>query len=182
MESEYKIVKPNFFKIVGRSRDSSLGRGDCYINDRRIYHRILIKPTIKDEDRDIEVVDEDNKVIYQVPHWLVPSIVERLEYEAMTKDWVKTIKFDDRQQEILRILELVLIKQNETELYSMINNNRLNNKVPEAYDFETLYNKAMKVIDQDILDKELDRLRPIYKIRNEIEKIDKLNVRVKQDS
>ena len=97
----------------------------------------------------------------------------------MTKDWVKTIKFDDRQNEILMILELVLIKQNETELYNLINDNRLNDKIPEAYDFETLYDKAMKVIDQDILNKELDRLRPIYKIRNEI---DKLDVRVKQDS
>lgn len=97
----------------------------------------------------------------------------------MTKDWVKTKKFDDRQQEILRILELVLLKQNDTELYSLINDNRLNDKVPEAYDFETLYDKAMKVIDQDILDKELDRLRPIYKMRNEI---DKLNVRIKQDT
>lgn len=171
MEKEYKIIRPQTFEIVGNLSP--------VVGGVKLYRRILIKPTIKDEDRDYEVVDEDEKIIYQVPFWMVSSIVERLEYERMTKDWVKTIKFDDRQQDILRILELVLLKQNETELYSLINDNRLNNKVPEAYDFETLYNKAMKVIDQDILDKELDRLRPIYKMRNEI---DKLNVRVKQDT
>lgn len=171
MEKEYKIKRPQRYEIVGSISPK--------VGGVKKYFRILIKPTIKDEDRDYEVVDEDNKVIYQVPSWMVPSIVEKLEYEAMTKDWVKTIKFDDRQQDILRILELVLLKQNEIELYSLINDNRLNSKVPEAYDFETLYDKAMKVIDQDILDEELDRLRPIYKMRNEL---DKLNVRVKQDS
>lgn len=178
MEKEYKIIKPQTFEIVGANKFEGVPTAFS-VGGANKYFRILIKPTIKDEDRDYEVVDEDEKIIYQVPFWMVSSIIERIEYERMTKDWVKTIKFDDRQQDILRILELVLLKQNEMELYSLINDNRLSNKVPEAYDFETLYNKAMKVIDQDILDKELDRLRPIYKMRNEI---DKLNVRIKQDS
>ena len=69
---------------------------------------MMIKPTIKDEERDTEIVDEDNKVIYQVPHWMVPSIVERLEYEAMTKDWVKTTKFTGEEYDNLIYLELML--------------------------------------------------------------------------
>lgn len=131
------------------------------------YSRILIKPTIKEEDRTHEVSDEETDTIYVVPEWMIPTIIEKIEYERMTKDWKKTIQFKGEQHEILRIFELVLRKQGEDDLVELIQMNRLENKVPEVYDYETIYKKAMEKIDKDILREEIRRIKPIYKLRGE---------------
>ena len=52
MEKEYKIIRPQTFEIVGKTRDWLDFKGDAYINGKRIYHRLFIKPIIKDEERD----------------------------------------------------------------------------------------------------------------------------------
>lgn len=85
----------------------------------------------------------------------------------MTKDWKKTNDFNGEHQDILRIFELVLRKTGEDDLAELIQMNRLENKVPEVYDYETLYEKAMEKIDKDILREEIRRIKPIYKLRGE---------------
>lgn len=131
------------------------------------YSRILIKLTIKEEDRTHEVYDEETDTIYVVPEWMIPTIIEKIEYERMTKDWKKTNDFNGEQQDILRIFELVLRKQGEDDLAELIQINRLENKAPEVYDYETLYYKAMEKIDKNILREEIRRIKPIYKLRGE---------------
>jgi hypothetical protein len=46
------------------------------------------------EDRDYEVIDEETDKTYVVPEWMIPTIIEKIEYERMTKDWKKTIDFN----------------------------------------------------------------------------------------
>ena len=162
-----KIVYPQYFDIVGKIRDGIHGRDDPYVNGKHIYHRIFVNGTIKEEDRTHEVYDEETDNIYVVPEWMIPKIIENIEYQRMTKDWKKTIEFTGEQDDILRILELVLIKQGENNLAELIQMNRLENKAPEVYDFETLYNKAMEKIDKDKLREEIMRIKPIYKLRGE---------------
>lgn len=162
-----KYVYPQTFDIVGISRDGIHGKGDPYVNGKRIYHRLLVEPTIKEEDRNFEVFDEETDTIYVVPEWMIPTIIEKIEYERMTKDWKKTNDFNGEQQDILRIFELVLRKQGEDDLVELIQMNRLENKAPEVYDYETLYDKAMEKIDKDILREEIRRIKPIYKLRGE---------------
>lgn len=162
-----KIVCPQYFEIVGITRDEIHGRGDAYVNNKRIYHRIFLKAIIKEEDRTHEVYDEETSTIYVVPEWMIPSIIEKTLYQRMTKDWKNTTMFTEEQHDILRILELVLIKQGENNLAELIQMNRLENKAPEVYDYETLYDKAMEKIDKDKLREEIIRLKPIYKLRGE---------------
>lgn len=165
---EYKIKKPQLFEIVGASRQAgSLGRGDAYINGKRIYHRIFIKPVIKDQERDIEIVDEDNKVIYQVPFYMVPSIVEKLEYEAMTKDWVKTTNFTGDEYENLIYLELMLWKCGKDDIKEKIRNQRLENKQPQEFTYEELKKEAIDNITLDAVESEFKRMSPVWKLRNE---------------
>lgn len=162
-----KIVYPQYFEIVGITRDAIHGRGDAYVNGKHIYHRIFVNAIIKEEDRTHEVYDEETSTIYVVPEWMIPKMIEKIEYQRMTKDWKNTTLFTGEQHDILRILELVLIKQGENNLAELIQMNRLENKAPEVYDYETLYNKAMEKIDKDILREEIMRLKPIYKLRGE---------------
>lgn len=159
MESEYKIIKPQTFEIVGNLKPVVGG-----VNK---YFRILIKPTIKDEDRDYEVVDEDEKIIYQVPFWMVPSIIERIENERMTRDWVKTIEFIGDEQENLRYLALMLYKCGQDEVAEKIESQRLEKKQPEAFTYEQLKNEAVQLITFNVYQSELKRLSPIWKMRNE---------------
>ena len=162
-----KIVYPQYFDIVGKIRDKIHGRDDPYVNGQHIYHRIFVKTTIKEEERTHEVYDEETDTIYVVPEWMIPKMIEKIEYQRMTKDWKKTIEFTGEQHDILRILELVLIKQGENNLAELIRMNRLEKLAPEVYDYETLYHKAMEKIDKDILREEIIRLKPIYKLRGE---------------
>lgn len=131
------------------------------------YYRILIKPTIKDEERDTEIVDKDNKVIYQVPFWMVSSIVERLEYEAMTKDWVKTTKFTGDEYENLSYLELMLWKCGRDDIKEKIRNQRLEEKQPQAFTYEELKKEAIDNITWDAVQSEFKRMSPVWKLRNE---------------
>lgn len=162
-----KIVYPQYFEIVGITRDEIHGRDDPYVNNKRLYHRIFVKPIIKEEDRTHEVYDEETSTMYVVPEWMIPSMIEKTYHQRMTKDWKNTKLFTGEQHEVLRILELVLIKQGENNLVKLIQMNRLENKAPEVYDYETLYNKAMEKIDKDKLREEIIRLKPIYKLRGE---------------
>lgn len=163
---EYKIVKPQFFEIVGANKQDGVPTAFS-VGGVNIYYRILIKPTIKDEERDTEIVDEDNKVIYQVPHWMVYSIVERLEYEAMTKDWVKTTKFTGEEYDNLIYLELMLWKCGKDDIKEKIRNQRLENKQPQAFTYEELKKEAIDNITLDAVENEFKRMSPVWKLRNE---------------
>lgn len=67
-----KIIYPQTFKILDLIRPKLKGKAK--------YVRILIEPTIKMEDRDYEVVDEETDTIYVVPEWMIPTIIERIEW------------------------------------------------------------------------------------------------------
>ena len=162
-----KIVYPQTFDIVGKIRDGIHGRDDPYVNNKHIYNRIFLKATIKEEDRTHEVYDEETDTIYVVPEWMILSMIEKTLHQRMTKDWKKTTYFTGEQHDILRILELVLLKQGENNLAELIQMNRLEKLAPEVYDYQTLYNKAMEKIDKDKLREEIIRLKPIYKLRGE---------------
>ena len=88
-----KIVYPQYFEIVGITRYAIHGRGDAYVNNKHIYHRIFVKATIKEEDRTHEVYDEETSTIYVVPEWMVQKMIEKIEYQRMTKDWKNTKEF-----------------------------------------------------------------------------------------
>lgn len=167
MESEYKIVRPQFFEIVGANKQDNAPAVFNVGGGKNIYYRILIKPIIKDEERDCEVVDEDEKIIYQVPQYMVQSIIDRIEYERMTRDWVKTIKFNDDEQENLRYLALMLYKCGHNDIAEKIEGQRLENKQPEAFTYEQLKNEAVQLITFNVYQSELKRLSPIWKMRNE---------------
>lgn len=166
MESEYKIVRPQFFEIVDANGRNSISF-PFKLGGRELYKRILIKPIIKDEERDCEVVDEDEKIIYQVPQYMVQSIIDRIEYERMTRDWVKTIKFNDDEQENLRYLALMLYKCGHNDIAEKIEGQRLENKQPEAFTYEQLKKEAVQLITFDTYQSELKRLSPLWKLRNE---------------
>lgn len=160
-----KIVYPQLFDIVGATGIDRVPY--FFINGIEKYNRILVEPIIKEEDRTHEVIDEDTDTIYVVPEWMIPMIIEKIEYERMTKDWKKTNNFNGEQHEILRIFELVLSKQGEDDLVELLKMNRLEKKAPEVYDFQTLYDKAMEKIDIDILRNEIRRIKPIFNMRGE---------------
>lgn len=162
---QYKTVYPQRFEIIGLSQLD--GIPTVFINGRAKYRRLLVKPFIKEEDRNYEVIDEEDKVIYKVPEWLIPQIIEQIEYRRMTKDWKKTYNFNEQQQEILRVLELVLYKQGDEEASDLIRNQRLEKLQPEVYDYEYLFNYALSKIDKDVYEKEINRLKSIYNLRNE---------------
>lgn len=163
---EYKIVKPQTFEIVGANKFEGVPTAFS-VGGANKYFRILIKSIVKDEERDTEIVDEDNKVIYQVPFWMVPSIVERLEYEVMTKDWVKTIDFTGDEYENLSYLELMLWKCGRDDIKEKIRNQRLEKKQPQAFTYEELKKEAIDNITLDAVESEFKRMSPIWKLRNE---------------
>lgn len=98
---------------------------------------------------------------------MIPTIVERIEYERMTKDWKKTNKFDYNQNENLGILELMLYKSGEDDYANLIKNQRLEDKQPEVYDYDTLFNEGLKLVKIEAFYSEKRRLTPIYRLRNE---------------
>lgn len=161
-----KYVYPQCFEIVGAT--GCEGKPNAFVNGEEKFKRIFIKPVIKEEDRNFEVVDEDTDTIYKVPEWLIPQIIEQIEYERMTKDWKKTYEFNCKQQDVLRVLELVLYKQGDEEASDLIRNQRLEKLQPEVYDYEYLFNYALSKIDKDVYEKEINRLKSIYNLRNEV--------------
>ena len=165
MEEQDNYVYPQYFDIVGAMRLD--GVPNFSINGREKYMRILINPIIKGEERTHEIIDEDTNTVYVVPEWMIPTIVERIEYERMIKDWKKTNKFDYNQNENLGILELMLYKSGEDDYANLIKNQRLEDKQPEVYDYDTLFNEGLKLVKAEAFYSEKRRLTPIYRLRNE---------------
>lgn len=161
-----ETVYPQTFEIIGQSQLD--GIPNVLINGREKYRRLLVQPTINEEDRNYEVIDEEDGVIYKVPEWMIPKIIEQIEYRRMTKDWKKTYDFNLDQQEILRILEIVLYKQGDEEDADLIRNQRLEKLQPEVYDYDYLLDYALNKVNKETYDKVINRLKPIYKLRNEI--------------
>lgn len=164
---EYKIIYPQKYEIIDLLRP--------FVGGAKKYCRILIKPTIKEEDRDTEVVDEENKTIYRVPSWMVPQLVERLEYEYMTKDWVKTKTFIGEEEDYLRFLSLALglqgQKENDSksiEVSELLNNQRLEKKQPVAYTYKELVDMAEPLLKDVYRDFFKRKYRWLCKLRNEI--------------
>lgn len=110
-----KIVYPQLFDIVGVTGIDRVPY--VFINGIQKYRRLLVEPVIKMEDRDCEIVDEETDTIYAVPEWMIPIIIEKIEYERMTKDWKKTIQFTGEQEDTLRLIEQLLffLQPNSTE-------------------------------------------------------------------
>lgn len=134
------------------------------------YYRVLVEPIIKEEDRTHEVYDEDTNTVYVVPEWMIPQIIEKIEYERMTKDWKKTNDFNSEQHEILRYIEIMLYEENTEECNDMaetIKQNRLDKKAPEVHDFDTLLNLSIPYINKDTYMKVKRRLDRIYRFRGE---------------
>lgn len=160
-----KYVYPQCFEIVELNRNN--GSAKLYLNKKEVYHRLRIEPIVKMEDRNCEVVDEDTDTIYVVPEWMIPQIIEKIEYERMTKDWKQTVQFTGEQEETLRIVELMLWKSGEFEQENKVKSQRLEKKQPEVYDYETLLNESLPLISEEAYMSERRRLLPIYKLRGE---------------
>lgn len=163
---EYKIIYPQTFEIIDLLRPS--------VEGAKKFCRIRIKPTIKEDERDAEVVDEENKTIYRVPSWMVTQLVERLEYEHMTKDWVKTNTFIGEEEDYLRFLSLALDlqgqKENDSksiEVSELLNNQRLEKKQPVAYTYKELVDMAESLIKDKHRDFFKRKYRWLCKLRNE---------------
>lgn len=161
-----KIVYPQCFEIVGANGLDGVPRV-FKVGGGNKYYRILIKATIKEEDRNFEVYDEDEDTIYVVPEWMIPTIIEKIEYQRMTKHWKPTIQFTGEQQETLRIIELLLWKSGEYEQQNKVNSQRLEKKQPEVFDYETLLSESLPLIKDEAIESERRRLTPLYKLRGE---------------
>jgi hypothetical protein len=164
-----KYIYPQRFEIAG-GNDVDGAPHRFKLGGHTIYFRVLVKPIIRMEDRDYEVIDEETDKTYVVPEWMIPTIIEKIEYERMTKDWKKTIDFNEEQQEILRYIEIMLYEENTEEsnnIAETIKNNRLLKKVPEAYDFDALLNLSIPYINKDTYMKVKRRLDKIYRLREE---------------
>lgn len=156
-----KILYPQTFKIVGGSNVRPK------ISGRTTYYRIFIEPTIKMEDRDYEVVDEETDTIYVVPEWMIPTIIEKIEYEKMTADWVNTIDFTYPQEENLRALEIMLFFSGDSDIRQLIEGQRLNKKQPQSYTYEQLLNMAIPKITEDAYNKALRKFKFLSSLRKE---------------
>lgn len=128
----------------------------------------MIQPTIKEEDRNYEIIDTQEKKIYRVPEWMIPSIIERIEYEEMTKDWVKATKFNSDQGDNLRVLlNMLFFSGGNEELYEKITEQTTADKVPVAYSYEELFNEAKERITKEGYDRTLRKMKPLYKFWNQ---------------
>ena len=167
-QDKLNYVYPQLFEIVGLNRNN--GSAKLYLNKKEVYHRLRIEPIVKMEDRNFEVIDEDTNTVYVVPQWMISQIIEKIEYERMTKDWKKTNDFNSEQHEILRYIEIMLYEENTEECNDMaetIKQNRLDKKAPEVYDFDTLLNLSIPYINKDTYMKVKRRLDRIYRFRGE---------------
>lgn len=147
-----KIKNPQRFEIVGLLKNNNKTNAPC-VNGELKYARILIKPTIKEEDRNFEVYDEDEDIIYRVPEYMIPQIIEEIEYRRMVKDWVKTNKFNGEEEEYLRFLGLALNLQglrendeNAIQISETIHNQRFEKLQPKAYTFQELKDMAEPIL------------------------------------
>lgn len=168
-QDKLNYVYPQLFEIVGANGFDGVANRLTVDGDAK-YYRVLVEPIIKMEDREYEVIDEDTNTVYVVPQWMIPQIIEKIEYERMTKDWKKTIDFNEEQQEILRYIEIMLYEENTEECNNMaetIKQNRLDKKAPEVYDFDTLLNLSIPYINKDTYMKVKRRLDRIYRFRGE---------------
>lgn len=168
-EGELKYVYPQYIKIVGATGFDRVPK-ELIVGGVEKYFRVLVEPIIKKEDRTHKVYDEDTNTVYVVPEWMIPTIIEEIEYERMTKDWKKTVNFNSEQQEILRYIEIMLYEENTEEsknIAETIKQNRLENKAPEVYDFNTLLNLSIPYINKDTYMKVKRRLDRIYRFRGE---------------
>lgn len=154
-----KILYPQTFKILDLKRTKLRGQAK--------YARIFIEPTIKMEDRDYEVVDEETDTIYVVPEWMIPTIIEKIEWERMTKDWVKTIDFTYPQEENLRALEIMLFFSGDSDIRQLIKDQRLNKKQPQSYTYEQLLDMAIPKITEDAYNKALRKFKFLSSLRKE---------------
>lgn len=119
------------------------------------------------EDRDYEVVDEETDTIYVVPEWMIPTIIEKIEWERMTKDWVKTIDFTYPQEENLRALEIMLFFSGDSDIRQLMEDQRLNKKQPQSYTYEQLLNMAIPKITEDAYNKALRKFKFLSSLRKE---------------
>lgn len=68
---QYKTVYPQTFEIIGINGVDNIPK-EFKVEGSKKFARMLVQPFIKEEDRNYEVIDEDDKVIYRVPEWLIP--------------------------------------------------------------------------------------------------------------
>ena len=154
-----KIIYPQTFKILDLIRPKLRGENK--------YARILIQPSIKMEDRNYEVVDEETDTIYVVHEWMIPTIIEKIEYEKMTADWVKTIDFTYPQEENLRALEIMLFFSGDSDIRQLIEDQRLNKKQPQSYTYEQLLDMSIPKITEDAYNKTLRKYKFLSSLRKE---------------
>lgn len=160
-----KVVYPQQFEILGISKQGNVP--SFYVNGNEKYCRILVQPRIKEEDRNYEIYDEDEDTIYRVPEWMIPQIIEKIEYRRMRKDWVKTNIFNGEQQENFSAIENMLFHSGDNEVRELINNQRLEKLQPKAYTYDELIEMALPLITKEAIEKHKRRIVPIYRMRGE---------------
>lgn len=161
---DYKLVYHNDFEIIDLK---GAWNEKVSVKGKKKYARIMIKPIFKLSELTGEVIDEETKTIHKCHPFYTQIIADKIIQDNIDAMKLKNHKFNNEQEEVLRMMVLCLRKQNDYTAADEIEEQYLDTKSFYPLSYQEIIDKYNSIIKPHIKEYIIKQITPIYKLRGE---------------